>query len=441
MQTLIRHVRLTWWHLILLVALWLPVSGGKVRAQSELAAKQGFRSFSSRHLTLTTDLPQTTGGSTAELPAAFEAALPLWCEAFGVPMEQAADWRAEAFLMLERDRFDSRGLIPAHLPEFPYGFQFGDRMWVLEQPSVYYRRHLLLHEGTHWFMHRTFGSNGPPWIMEGMAEWLGTHSWNAATKQLQMGMIPEHREDFPYWGRLRKIRDQLDDGSAPSLESIMRYDSSAHQRVEAYAWSWAAVVFLRHHPRTRDAFAAMMQQPMHDDLRQTRWFFGQLRDQWPIVREEWHAFLYELDYGFGLEQGLTLLSDSAPVLQDGKHQCSIDTSQGWQSSGRLIAPDTRLRVQATGNFVVNHTSKPWDCTPAGVTLEYYRGQPLGKLMMAIASPRSEEMPSRPFEVHAVGADTSLQLQTGGELLFRINESTGQLSDNQGEVFIELNIDG
>ena len=70
-------------------------------------------------------------------------------EVFDVPLRNVEDWHAQAFIMLDRDRFTANGLIPAELPDFPYGFQFGDRMWVSEQPSGYYRRHLLLHEGTH----------------------------------------------------------------------------------------------------------------------------------------------------------------------------------------------------------------------------------------------------------------------------------------------------
>ncbi len=69
-----------------------------------------------------------------------------------------------------------------------------------------------------------------------------------------------------YWGRISLIQQQLADGVAPSLEEILRYDDKAHQNVvEAYAWSWAAVIFLKNHPDTSKVFDELLEQKMTSD--------------------------------------------------------------------------------------------------------------------------------------------------------------------------------
>ena len=49
----------------------------------------------------------------------------------------------------------------------------GAELWLHDQPTAYYRRHLLLHEGTHVFMASFLGGCGPGWYMEGTAELFG----------------------------------------------------------------------------------------------------------------------------------------------------------------------------------------------------------------------------------------------------------------------------
>ncbi len=141
-------------------------------------AAAGIRKLTGKHLTLYTDLPADTGPAVDELPRVFDAAVPLWCEYFGVDPAKPAEWKIVGSLMKDKERFLGAGLYSENLPPFPHGFSQGSQVWLYDQPSDYYRRHLLLHEGTHAFMNRWLGGAGPPWYMEGMAELLGTHQWS-----------------------------------------------------------------------------------------------------------------------------------------------------------------------------------------------------------------------------------------------------------------------
>ena len=394
----------------------------------------GFQTLEGKYIRVVTDLP--LDDDLRQLPAIFDAAVPQWCARFSVDLADVADWRATAYVMLERERFRQAGLIPPEVPNFPFGFQYRNDLWVAEQSSPYYRRHLLLHEGTHWFMQRKYGAAGPPWIMEGMAEWLGTHRWDG--EQLTMGIIPADKQDVPYWGRITLIQQQLQQGQAPSLEAILRYDNSAHQRVDAYAWSWAAVVFLQHHPETRRIFEALLLQPMRNDSSMTRWLFVRLRGRWPELRQEWNAFLTDLEYGYDPAHRMLVLNASQPSeLADQPVTFELAADQGWQSTGIRLASQRTVKIECTGRFGVGTQPDIWISEPDGVTLEYYHGQPLGRVVLTcIADMPKEPEHSQPLKVIPVGRGGEYLLEPG-ELFLRVNESIAGLADNSGTITVTI----
>ena len=393
----------------------------------------GFQRLKGTYIDVITDLP--IDDEIRALPTLFDKAMPQWCAEFDMRLEDVKDWHVDAYVMLARERFKASGFIPKQLPEFPYGFQFGNQVWVVEQPSPYYRRHLLLHEGTHWFMNRKYGNHGPPWLMEGTAEWLGTHRWDGET--LTMGVIPQSKTEVEYWGRIPLIQQQLADGVAPSLEEILRYDSTAHQNVEAYAWSWAAVIFLRNHPNTSKAFEDLLKQPMKSDGTLTRWLFRRLQSQWPKIRCEWSAMLTELEYGYDPSRGMLTMTRIAKPISDHEVTLNVAANRSWQSAGVQVSEGDKLVIEPSGKYFVAQAPKPWASEAAGVTLEYYRGEPLGKLMMTISAPLTEEQFSQPIEVTAVGERLEVTAPKTGELHFRVNESNAGLADNSGAVTVTL----
>ncbi len=394
----------------------------------------GFQRVTGEYIDVITDMPLSD--DLQELPAVFDAAVPLWCAEFGVDLKDVKTWHVEAFIMLDRERFEAAGFIPDEVPKFPYGFQYGNQVWVTEQPSAYYRRHLLIHEGTHWFMNRRFLNNGPPWLMEGIAEWLGTHRWEDG--KLTLGIIPRDRQDVPYWGRISVIQNQLAEGTAPSLETILRYGNTAHQQAEAYAWSWAVVLFLKHHPDTSKFFQRLLQQPMRSDGTMTRWLFVRMRDRWPNVRQDWIAYVTELEYGYDLTRGMLRTSTASDLLGNEEVKMVIEADRSWQPAGVRVTANTTLNITAEGTYTVGQQPSPWICEPDGVTLEYYRGEPLGKLMMGVIAPIDEESPvSSLLSVIPIGRGGTITVPRDGQLFFRINETNGGLADNSGQLTIVI----
>lgn len=403
-------------------------------AQSDDELPEGLNRVSSgQYLTLITDLPLDR--DIQQLPEVFDHAVKDWSETFDTPPDQLVGAKVTLYLMLDRSRFKQAGMIPDGLPEFKHGWQLGDQLWVMEQPSVYYRRHLMLHEGTHWFMSKIYGGYHAPWLMEGIAEWLGTHRWQDS--RLQMGIIPVSNQEVPYWGRTKLIRDQLAEGTAPTIDQIWRYSSTAHQQVEAYAWSWAMVQFLRLHPETATFFDQMLRQPVMDTPTLDRWWRRQLTGKLPGLQSAWAAFVYDLDYGFNDVPGMLQISKNAqPVLDPQRFE--VQAQRNWQATGWRVTVGQELQVQASGEYTIGQTGRPWPCQPQGVTLEYYRGQPLGRLMMAIAATHeSPQQFTRPLTVLPIGSQAKVVAPHAGELFFRVNEATSGLSDNEGTIVVQI----
>ena len=68
----------------------------------------------------------------------------------------------------------------------------GQQIWVRAQPSEYYTRHLMLHEGVHCLAFAAFGGAGPTWYQEGTAELLATHG--GVGTELTVNRIPANRD-------------------------------------------------------------------------------------------------------------------------------------------------------------------------------------------------------------------------------------------------------
>ena len=132
------------------------------------------------------------------------------------------------FLMKDKARFVQAGLLPGKLPPFGHGFSWDTVLWVYEQPSDYYRRHLVLHEGTHGFMNSLLGGCGPTWYMEGMAEYLATHRWQDG--RLTLGYMPRSRDEVPQWGRIRLIQDAVAQHRALRLKAVIELTPTGHGR-------------------------------------------------------------------------------------------------------------------------------------------------------------------------------------------------------------------
>ena len=426
------------------VTFMLPLRGAVLADEFSLpeideqrAATAGIRKISGRHITLYTDLP---AGEVDELPAVFDEAVPLWCKYFGIREADVADWKTVGFVMRVKVRFAGTGLYPVNLPPFPNGYSTGGQMWIYDQPSEYYRRHLLLHEGTHLFMYRWLGGAGPPWYMEGLAELLGTHEWTAmpgvARARLTLGVMPASKDDVPYWGRVKIVRDELAAGQGLSLADVMNYDDRAHLKLEPYGWCWATAAFLDGHPQTQEAFRKLKTQVRLPREAFAKKLTATLRDDWPTIALDWQLFVANCDYGYDFARSAVTHKASSDLPPEGaKVQLAAD--RGWQSTGLKLQAGKTYVVTAQGRFNVAGGQKPWPCEAGGVTIRYHDGRPLGMLLGAIRSdddPNSATPLANPVPI---GLSAQMKPEKSGTLYLSINEASSGLADNRGALTVEI----
>jgi hypothetical protein len=417
--------------LLLMAILLQPLGTPAATVDDARAAAAGIHKLSGRHLTLYTDF---SGPEIDQLPALFDQALPQWRLYFKVKEDEHADWRLTGFLMKDKARFVKAGLLPDKLPPFEHGFSWGTVLWVYEQPSDYYRRHLLLHEGTHGFMNSLLGSCGPTWYREGMAEYLATHGWHNG--RLTLGQMPQNREEAPLWGRIRVIQDAVAQRRALRLKAVIEIEPTVRQEVDLYAWCWAVVTLLDRHPRYQQRFRQLLQFVREPDFNER--FYRLFKTDWQELCEEWQLMVANLEYGYDVARSAVDFAPGKPLPKNEERTVAIAADRGWQNSGLRLDAGASYRIMATGRYQVAKEPKIWWCEPGGVSIRYYRGRPLGVLLAAVRpeqpAPGSTSALLRPS---VVGLGTTLSPPQTGTLFLKINDSAGELDDNAGELKVTV----
>jgi hypothetical protein len=391
------------------------------------ARAAGIRKLTGKHLVLYTDVKSSP--AVDSLPEVFDLAVPQWAEYFHVKEESLRNWQAQGFLIGDREPFDALELMPFGNEEFPNGISVGREFWLNAQPSDYYQRHLMLHEGTHVFMLSFLGGCGPGWYMEGTAELFGTHRYDDRYKQLTLRTMPQNRDEVPMWGRIKLIHLTSNAHQHP-LASVLETDNRRQMGDEKYAWCWAAVKFLDSHPRYRARFRKLQNNVTQPDFNDR---FRQLfRGQWADVQAEWLAYIAALDYGYDFERMAIEFRRGKRLTETAQVKLAAD--RGWQSSGVRLDAGKSYRVSAAGRYEIANDGEPWPCEPGGVTIDYQEGRPLGMLLGAIDSKENGATLANTFEI---GLSNTITPIASGTLYLRVNDSPAKLDDNRGTVTVTI----
>jgi hypothetical protein len=393
------------------------------------SADDSLRRLKGQFLQLTTDLESQVEAQ--RLVDSFDAAVPQWIGFWNLAEADLTGFRVDAFVMRDKSRFEREGLIPANVPDFPFGYAMGQQLWVHAQPSEYYTRHLTLHEGVHCFAFAAFNGAGPTWFQEGTAELLSTHQ--GVGPELKVNRIPARREDVPYWGRFTLMNSLREQGKMPSLSAVMGYQPDLRGDVQTYGWSWAANMLLDAYPEYHDALLTAARQGEVTGPGFNRQLQQSLLDHWPILLSRWRVMCHELDYGFDWSRERVALSTKDPVWSGKPITVEVAADRGWQSIGVRVPRGSRLQFGASGEVILATTTKPWNSQPAGITYEFHRGRPLGQLLACLLpnAVDPEDLATEPLPIHNVSEGQVLQVPEFSWLLLRVNDAVSQLGDNEG----------
>jgi hypothetical protein len=379
---------------------------------------------------LYTDLPSSP--AVDSLPALFDQAVPQWAAYFGVDPAKTADWRVRAHLIGDRAKFAAVGLMPTD-NALVHGYATGSDLWVLDQPTDYYRRHLLLHEGTHAFMTKFFGGCGPGWYAEGLAELLATHRLDPRSGELTLNIMPLSRREVPMLGRIKLVRDAVASGKSLTLPEVMAIDNRKQLGNEQYAWCWAAAEFLDSHPRYRERFRGLqkhVRDPKFNELVRR-----EFSADWDDLSAEWQAYVATLDHGYDFKRTAIRFERGTPLSRE-RRELAIAADRGWQSSGVWLEQGKTYRLRAHGRFqIAVEDGVAWPCEPSGVTIEYHDSRPLGMLVGAIVPEGAGDATFAKPQAIGVGCDITPEVS--GTLYLRVNDSAARLGDNRGTLTISI----
>lgn len=419
----------------------------------ESAMKQtGIRRLESKHLILYTDLAASK--QVDELPKLFDQLIPLLCNYFELNPQNYETFKVEGFLINDFEKFKSGGAV-RQVPNLRNGYALRCRIWVRNQDSEYYRRHLLLHEGVHAFMGYAFGFWGPPWYREGIAELLGTH--RLENENLTHGYFPKSRNELSGWGRIDLVRDDFMKHHDKTINDVFELESEDYNENTAYGWSWAFAVFCENHPRYKAAFRQTAWKlngtPADIAKRFLELLIEKIRSEQPEWNEQeiiehlnndWTDFITNLDYDYDFERTRIDYKPNTQPLLTSETQFQIQADKGWQHSGVRLERGKTYCFTASGRFQLAEKPKIWYSEPNGITLRYYRGIPIGTLLATLIPDREERFSAKEgtsgigFSApQKIGLGKVLTAEVSGELFFRINDFPAELSDNTGNITVKI----
>jgi hypothetical protein len=407
----------------------VPASGRREIDEAK-GASLGIRKLTGQHITLFTDLPRDA--EVDVLPEVFDQAFGQWCDFFMQSREKLAGWRMRGFLIRDKARFQQSGMVPADLPVFPNGYSRNDELWLNEQPSDYYRRHLFLHEGTHGFMNTVLGGCGPQWYMEGIAELLATHRWRDG--RLTLNYLPASRDEVPIWGRIKLIRDAVAQRHAMTFPDVIDIGPQAHRAVEAYAWCWAATMLLDRHPRYHERFRQLGRMVLEDEFNEQ--FRRMYASEWRELCEEWQVMVVDLQYGHDLEHTAIEFLAGSPLASEGAN-VDVAADRGWQSSRIQLQAGQTYRLKASGRFQLAIDGELRWCEANGVSIHYHQGRPLGVLLAAVRPAEATSGASAFIRPMVVGLEGEVRPTRNGTLYLKINASPATVGKNAGKASVEV----
>lgn len=261
------------------------------------------------------------------------------------------------------------------------------------------------HECTHGICHLAFGSTGPTWLAEGLAE-MGQY-WKAGQKAVDIspGVIS-------YLQRSEK-RKLVEIAIPGRIESGTWRD---------YAWRWALCHLLANNPNYENRF-----KPLAVALMEKKPGVSFTSVYGPVAKQisfEYDLFLNSLDNGYRADLCAWQWGGKFKPLRPGRRmQTKVTAARGWQPSKLRVQQGVRYDVTAAGKWTIAKDGSEYDADGdnrgraklIGVVFNDYQ---LSKLV-------------------PLGRRTEFVAPSTGQLFLRCQDDWNKLADNGGELAIQI----
>lgn len=269
---------------------------------------------------------------------------------------------------------------------------------------------VIQHECTHGFCHMAFGSTGPTWLAEGVAE-LGNY-WKDGESAVDVdpGVMGYLRQAEPKRGLLEI--------ATPGPEPSGTWQD--------YAWRWALCHMLANNPNYSDRF-----KPLAISLMEERPGVSFESVYGPVAKEvafEYDQFLRTVGNGYRADLvAWPWKARFRPLAGTASQTATVKANAGWQASGIMVERGTDYTVDAEGEWKTAAAGTA--CTAAG------DDSGRGRLEGAVLIDRDEEFILSP--VFPLGAEGMFTAPADGRLVLRCSDDWTELADNSGEIEVAL----
>ncbi len=416
-------------------ALYRPSDQRPIHNNQRLALL-GIHCYESPRLKLYTDIDPALA---ATLPAVIDQAYPALANYFGPlpPDREGTEFQVTGYIMQNRELFKKAGVILESLPKIVNGRHLRAQFWMDAQSEEYYQRHLMLHEYTHCYSMIMENIGAPVWYLEGIAESMATHAIGK-DGEIQFNVMPPNKDDFGGLGRISLIEEAVRSAPPKSMLEVMQFEPADFvSNNEAYAWSWALCQFFDKHPHYAKPFREL---PRHMQGTQFSHKIQQLvDDDFSEINDAWLIFARNLRPGYDFERATIAFAPGLPIDADASAVATIASDRGWQSSGMQVEQGSTYEMRAAGAFTLAEQPKPWKSTADGISFRYFKGQPLGRLLMLIRPEPGATNPDQRsiLREYPLGANATWMAPVSGTVYFRLNDVWDELADNQGSVTVTV----
>lgn len=294
------------------------------------------------------------------------------------------------------------------------------------------------HELIHAYCIHTFGSSGPDWYKEGMAEMVVKRSTRDSGVLCSAQQVETLRA-----GNAMSLATIFATGSTgqrifSSLSLMMDDPATQGQHVSADAWtdvdagnvamardeylhSWAFCYMMLHNPNYSKRFRGLGNAFVAEQKVDFDDFFAPARDK---IEFEHQLFLKQISIGYRVDLCAWDWSHRFTTLEPGRtHKTSVVAGKGFQPSGVNVTKGKRYAYEAKGQ---------WSLSPVGEPIDANGDKEgAGRLFGIVLNDRTL---GEPFPL---GANGTLASPANGKLYLRCLDAWNELADNTGQLNITI----
>jgi len=265
---------------------------------------------------------------------------------------------------------------------------------------------VIQHECTHGFCHLAFGSTGPTWLAEGLAEMGQYWKFDKRAVDINPRVIAYLQGSQPK----RKLLEIAVPG---------RVDPGTWQD---YAWRWALCHLLANNPNYADRFKPLAIALMKKQAGATfEVVYGPTALQ---LAFEYDLFLAQLDNGYRADLCAWQWNRKfTPLTGKRRTQVKVSALLGWQATGVQLEAGASYDLAAVGNWKIAQDGGEYDADGDKVR----RGQLVAVIF-------NDFKLSDPFPVGKLKTFVS---PTQGKLFLRCQDDWNKLADNAGELTVHI----